>query len=65
MDAEQQAAREQLSGTLASVEEIQERYPECLIVRRRSVGPTGPAAAGLVQLDRPVTPSAQRRSTTG
>ncbi|PTT84569.1 hypothetical protein DBR42_14940 [Pelomonas sp. HMWF004] len=32
VDAAQQAVREHLSGTLASVEEIQQRYPEYLIV---------------------------------
>lgn len=32
VDAAQQAVREHLSGTLASVEEIQQRYPEYLIL---------------------------------
>lgn len=32
VDAAQQAVREHLSGTLASVDEIQARYPEYLIV---------------------------------
>jgi GntR family transcriptional regulator, rspAB operon transcriptional repressor len=31
-EAAQQAVREHLSGTLASVEEIQQRYPEYLIL---------------------------------